>query len=81
MTPFQYIADALDVPKNCNRCTEKILQRIFRDYNTDFEVSRFTDIHCDCKSIWMNQITNESAIHPLENRALDMLEALEMKND
>ena len=49
----------LDVPHNCEKCSERITN-LFKEYNKNLDVTLLEDAHCKCKAEWREQITNES---------------------
>jgi radical SAM enzyme (TIGR01210 family) len=72
LTPLSYITDSKDVPKNCPVCTNTIKARIYRDYCSDFDITHFSNLDCNCKSVWLQMINDKNPLS-LEERAYKIL--------
>jgi len=74
LTPFSYIAESVATPRNCRLCSERVIDRIYNQYCSDFDRSHLVGLHCACKSEWL-RATSETSSSDLHTRALDMLDA------
>lgn len=48
----------LDVPHNCERCSERITN-LFKEYNKNPDIRLLEDTYCKCKTEWMREIAHE----------------------
>ncbi len=75
LTPFRYIADSIDTPKNCPLCTSTMIESIYQKYCGDFGVSHFENATCNCKADWQRELQRED-LRSLPERVLSSLALL-----
>jgi archaeosine synthase beta-subunit len=75
LTPFRYIADSIDVPKNCPLCTKTMVEGIYQKYCSDFDVSNFENVTCRCKDSWQMELDWEDS-RSIPERVLSTLARL-----
>jgi len=75
LTPFRYIADSIDTPRNCLICTNTMIERIYAKYCADFDVSHFADATCRCRTDWLRDLEAVDS-RSLPARVMDSLALL-----
>jgi hypothetical protein len=75
LTPFRYIVDSIDTPKNCPLCTRAMVENIYQKYCADFEVSHFENATCPCKEDWQRELDREDS-RSIPERVLSFLALL-----
>jgi len=75
LTPFRYIADSIDTPRNCPRCTSSVIKSIYQDYCADFEAAHFATLTCRCKADWEQELARED-FRSIPERVLSSLALL-----
>ncbi len=75
LTPFRYIVDSIDTPKNCPHCTRTMVENIYQKYCADFDVSHFENATCACKADWRAELDREDP-RPIPERVLSFLALL-----
>jgi hypothetical protein len=75
LTPFRYIVDSIDTPKNCPLCTKTMVESIYQKYCADFDISHFEHATCACKADWQGELDREDP-RPIPERVLNFLALL-----
>lgn len=75
LTPFRYIADSIDTPKNCPLCTRAMVDSIYQDYCADFDVSHFANVACSCRGDWQREMDRQDS-RSIPERVLSSLALL-----
>jgi archaeosine synthase beta-subunit len=75
LTPFRYIVDSIDTPKNCALCTGSMVERIYQRYCADFDVSHFENVTCPCKGRWQAELDRDDS-RSIPERVLNVLALL-----
>ncbi len=75
LTPFRYIADSIDTPKNCPLCTKTMVENIYQKYCADFDVAHFENATCVCKADWQREVEREDP-RSIPERVLSFLAVL-----
>jgi hypothetical protein len=66
---FQFYPSPAEVPYNCDKCSDEVLDAI-KLYNRTLDISVFEGLDCDCKDEWRRELEAEAM--PMEAR-LDAL--------
>ena len=80
LTPFRYIADSIDTPKNCPKCTRSVIDGIYQKYCADFDVAHFSSLTCSCKADWQREMERVDS-RSIPERVLSALALLRERRD
>jgi archaeosine synthase beta-subunit len=72
MTPLRYVAQAVDVPRNCPACTEMVTDRIYNRYCSDWDLAHFAGLDCPCRAEWLEAVREEPLLS-LEERVWEIV--------
>ncbi len=79
LTPLRYVAQAVDVPRNCPACTEMVTDRIYNRYCSDWDLAHFAGLDCPCRAEWLEAVREEPLLS-LEERVWERVEGLAKRN-
>jgi hypothetical protein len=72
LTPFRYNVSAMDSPRNCDVCTDRVTDAIFDYQKGELEKDELLKLTCDCKQTWEAELAEHDE-RALEDRILDTL--------
>lgn len=75
LTPFRYIVKSIAVAHNCERCSERIKNKIFDCQEGKTTLKDLVKEHCSCKDQWREELQKKDD-RALEQRIIDVLSTM-----
>jgi archaeosine synthase beta-subunit len=70
-TPFQYIVDAVAIAHNCDKCSDRIKNKIFEYQEGTLKLEDLTRENCSCKEDWRKELEVKDD-RSIESRVIDV---------
>lgn len=73
VSPFTYSVEALDIPRNCGNCDDKVTVSLINHYNPSFDRGTIADLTCKCQ----HEIDEASNSHSIAERVVMTLDLID----
>jgi len=74
-TPFRYIVNSVAIAHNCDKCSERVRNKIFDYQEGNLSLDELVKEDCTCKAVWLNEL-EETDHRPIETRIIDILSSI-----